>query len=102
MKDTSEDILVCKGVIYYSLKEEDAFFEWVKSINCIDEISGARDELYLHVCAYEIHDENIHDLLGLFYRYKIDMKQLKRFLTDNNKKWFCDKKKFWYKKVFGK
>ena len=33
-----EMILVCKGVIFYSNKDEDAFFEWIKKIECIDEI----------------------------------------------------------------
>lgn len=78
------------------------FFYWIKKIDCIDEISAAGDELYLHICADEIHDYDLDDLIGLFYRYNIDMKQLKRFLTENNKKWFYDNEKaFWHKKVFG-
>ncbi|HXW85764.1 MAG TPA: hypothetical protein VEK38_00325, partial [Candidatus Bathyarchaeia archaeon] len=83
-------------------KDEELFFELIKKIECIEEISGKGKELYLHVCSDKIHDYDLHDIIGLFYRYKIDMAQLKRFLTDNNKKWFCDKNKFWYKKIFGK
>lgn len=102
MKNKTKNILICKSVRFYSNKDEDAFFEWIKKIDCIDEISAAGKELYLHVCADDIHDYDLRDLLALFYRYKIDMKQLSRFLTEDNKKWFYDNKKvFWHKKVFG-
>ena len=96
------NILICKSVTYYCNKDEDAFFEWIKKINCVEKISAAGKELYLHICADDIHDQDLDDLIGLFYRYKIDMKQLARFLNDGNKSWFYDNKKaFWYKKTFG-
>jgi hypothetical protein len=102
MKNKKDNILVCKAVTFYCNKDEDAFFDWIKKIDCIDEISAAGDELYLHVCADEIHDYDLDDLIGLFYRYNIDMKQLKRFLTEDNKKWFFDNPKgYWHKRVFG-
>ena len=99
--NTHENILLCKKVTFYCLKDEDAFFEWIKKIGCIDETSAAGDELYLHIAADEIHDHDLDDLIGLFYRYDIEMTQLARFLTDDNKKWFYDNKiAFWHKKVF--
>lgn len=102
MKDSKENILVCKSVRFFCNKDEDAFFEWIKKIKCIDEISAAGKELYLHICADYIHDQDLDDLIGLFYRYKVDMKQLKKFLTKDNKKWFYDNKQaFWHRKVFG-
>lgn len=101
--NSQDNILVCKSVMFYCRKDEDAFFEWIKKIECIDEISGAGDELYLHIAADEINDQDLDDLIGLFHRYHINMKQLARYLTDHNKYWFYDNKKaFWYEKVFGK
>ena len=101
-KINKENLLICKSVKYYCLKDEDAFFEWIKKINCINEVSGIGQELYLHISVDKISDQNLDDLIGLFYRYKIDMKQLARFLTNTNKSWFYDNKKaFWHKKVFG-
>ncbi len=97
-----ENILICRGVRFYCLKDEDAFFDWLKKIKCIEKLSAAGRELYLHICSDQIHDQDLDDLIGLFYRYKIDMKQLQRFLTKDNKSWFFDNKKaFWHKKVFG-
>lgn len=98
----SKNILVCKKVKFYSPHDEDAFFEWIKKIDCIDNISAARDELYLHIASRKLHDHDLDDLLGLFYRYKVDMKQLARFLNDENQVWFFENKKaYWHKKVFG-
>ena len=103
MKNNKEkNILVCKSVKFYCRKDEDAFFEWINKIDCVDQTSAVGCELYLHIAADDIHDYDLDDLIGLFYRYKIDMKQLSRFLTNENKKWFYDNKKaFWRKKVFG-
>jgi hypothetical protein len=98
-----EDIfLVCKGVRYCSRKDEDMFFHWIKKIKCINAISGRGRELYLHLAKKDLSDQNLRDLLALFNRYNIDMKQLQRFLHEGNKAWFYGNKKgYWHKKVFG-
>ncbi|HEV2601364.1 MAG TPA: hypothetical protein VGT41_03635 [Candidatus Babeliales bacterium] len=104
MTDNRENILVCKRVGFVDQKGEDAFFEWIKKIEFIDNFYGRGDELYLETLSYDdISDDELDDLIGLFYRYKIaNMNQLARFLNDRNKHWFYDNKKaFWHKKVFG-
>lgn len=93
-------ILTCKKVTFYARKDEDAFFEWIKKIDCIDSTSAAGDELYLHIACVDLHDHDLRDLLALFYRYKIDMRQLKIFLNEENKRWFDEPQKYWYKEVF--
>ncbi|MBI2775019.1 hypothetical protein HYX58_03360 [Candidatus Dependentiae bacterium] len=95
--------LVCKGVKFGSMHDEDAFFEWIKKIKCIQSFEGARDELYLDLISDRLEDLELRDIIALFRRYKVDMAQLKRFLTEDNKRWFFDNKRaYWYKKVFGK
>src|SRR5438128_1678362 len=92
--------LVCESVRFYSPKDEDAFFEWIKKIHCIKNFFGVGKTLYLEAVGNEITDADLDELLGLFYRYNIDMKQLKRFLTEENKSWFFDNKQaYWHKKV---
>jgi hypothetical protein len=45
----------------------------------------------------------LREILALFYRYNIDMKQLEIFLSDENKSWFFDNKEsFWYGGIWGK
>ena len=96
-------ILTYKRVKFYSLKDEDAFFEWIKKIECIESFSGKGDELYLHITSKNIDDGALRDLLALFYRYKIrDMKQFAIFLNDCNRAWFFEGHKgYWHKCVFG-
>lgn len=94
-------ILICKSIKFGSQHDEDAFFEWIKKIKCIKNISAAGKELYLHT-NNSLKDENLRDLLALFDRYKINMKQLQVFLNENNKAWFYENKKaYWHKRVFG-
>lgn len=94
--------LVCKKVKFYFEKDETAFFEWIEKIKCIDHISATGNELYLHIKEKEIDDDNLRDLIGLFCRYKIDMKQLQMFLNESNKEWFYGSPKgFWHKRIWG-
>ena len=98
----NNNILTCKRVTFHSPKDEDAFFGWIKKIDCIDEFTAAHDELYLHIACRDLHDHDLQELIALFYRYNIDMKQLAIFLNDRNRSWFHENKKaFWHKKVFG-
>ncbi len=98
-----ETKLLCKGVYYYSSHDEDAFFEWLKKISSITSMSFNLDELYLHFASDVIPDDDFREIIGLFYRYKIDMKQLQVFINNDNREWFCGKPKgYWYKRVFGK
>ena len=94
--------LTCKAVRFGSQHDEDAFFEWIHKIQCIDSFSGAGRELYLTIACIDLRDHDLRDLLALFNRYKIDMSQLKIFLNKSNNEWFYGRKKaYWYKKVFG-
>lgn len=96
-------VLICKKTTFYSLKDEDAFFESIKKIDCIEKFEGVYDELHLYIACLDLHDEDLRDLIALFYRYKIrKMNQLAIFLNKDNKKWFYDNKNaFWHKKIFG-
>lgn len=97
----SKVTLVCKAVSFYSGTDEDMFFAWIKKIPSITKFDGAGDELYLHINNNAISDDDLRELIALFYRYKIDMTQLRIFLNDSNKEWFEGKPRgYWYKKVF--
>ena len=96
------NILIGKSIKYYSHKDEDAFFEWINKIDCIDKAVGEGRELHLYIADNVLQDHDLRDLLALFYRYKLDMKQLERFLNKDNKLWFFDNyKAYWHRRVFG-
>jgi hypothetical protein len=88
--------ITCKSVKFYSLNDEDAFFEWIKRIKCIEKFEGAREYLYLDLVNRELSYDDIKDLIALLYRYKIDMHQLAKFYNESNKNAFTP----WSKKIF--
>jgi hypothetical protein len=96
----NKNILTWKNINFYSPLDEVVFFEWIKKIDCIDDIKRENNSLFFYIASDEIHDYNLRDLLALFFRYHIDMKQLKRFLMPENKKWFKNKIAYWHDKVF--
>lgn len=94
--------LVCTSIWYYSARDEDMFFEWIKNIKAIIRYDGVGSDLYLYVNKADLTDDDLRELLALFYRYKIDVKQLAQFLSTSDTEWFYGKPKgYWYKKVFG-
>lgn len=88
--------ITCKRVRYTCYNDEDVFFEWIKSMPCIQKFDGAHDELYLDLIDEELSYDDIQDLAALLYRYKIDMKQLQPLITENNK----DAIKPWKKQIY--
>ena len=93
--------LICKRISFYSTFDDDAFFEWLKKISCVSNVKGFGEELYINVDKSKITEIDLREILALFYRYNVEMKQLGDFLNDENKPWFFDNKEaFWHKRVF--
>jgi hypothetical protein len=92
--------LICRRVTFYSPGDELAFFDFARRIKGTREIGGVADEIHIHVAA-RLSDKSLRDILGLFQRYKIEMRQLRQFETVKNSKWFRDERKFWFKKIYG-
>ena len=76
--------LQCKRVKFYSSYDENAFFEWIKKIKSITTFEGMRDVIVLTVTSKKISDEDLHELFGLFRRYKIRTNQLEIFIDPEN------------------
>lgn len=95
-------VLVCKAIAYFSLKDENQFFFWLKKIPCIKKISGEYDDLHLHL-SDKIQDKSLKEIIAIFYRYdKKNMSQLKDLVTTENKKWFADNTDaYWHNAIFG-
>jgi hypothetical protein len=101
-RERERPVLRCKRVRFYSQADEIVFFEWVKRLECVERAEGMHDEIHLHLTSAEIGDDCLRELLAVFYRYRISMQQLKRFLTKHNEPWFYrNEQSYWHKKVFG-
>jgi len=87
--------LTCKAVKFHSSGDENSFFEWLGTIKSIVKRDAAYDELYLYFEDKNIPEKDLRELISLFFRYKVDMKQLQVFLTEENKDWLQSKKAYW-------
>lgn len=94
--------LVCHGVVYYGLTDEKLFFQWIKEIECIEGTGGSGEDLYLYLKSTHLTEDDLYEVINFFKRYKIDIRQLRPYLTDENKELFMMRKKaYWNKPLFG-
>jgi IS30 family transposase len=45
--------------------------------------------------------DELRELLAVCKRYGVNMRQLAKFETAQNRVWFCDPQKYWHRAVFG-
>lgn len=81
-------ILICTPLTFYAQNDENAFFEWLQKIPCIEKYEGIGKELHLHIPKKEISDDNLLELFGIFQRYNFDQSQLKIFQNKKNEDLF--------------
>lgn len=88
--------LDCSGVIFGSQLDERHLFEWAM------QISGALrwEQDTLIVKSLNLSQSSLRDLVALFSRYQIPMKQLAQFRNSRNEVWFASPQTYWYKRVF--
>ncbi|NQY42014.1 MAG: hypothetical protein HRT87_01545 [Legionellales bacterium] len=93
--------LICESVIFYSDYDEELFYLWIKKIDSIVNCYGEGTIEYLCLDSYIIPDDDLRELLSLFYKYDINMNQLSIFVNENNEEWFKNNtESFWHGKVF--
>jgi hypothetical protein len=92
--------LIVEGPTYYSQGDEAAFFAWLQAISCISDIVGQSTGLRIQLKRTPSKSD-LRELIGLLYRYNMNMKPLAAFKTARNAKWFAAPRMFWHAKVFG-
>jgi hypothetical protein len=93
--------LECRKVRFYSDNDEAAFFSWANSIPRVASVKGRGHSIIVSVKSGNISDLTLRELIALFKRYRIAMKQLAQFKSPQNKSWFAASDAFWFKSVFG-
>jgi hypothetical protein len=88
--------LDCSGVRFGSQLDEKHLFTWAEEIACF--VRWEHDILV--VKSRRISAESLRDLIALFWRYNIPMKQLAKFENSNNSAWFTNPIMYWHLKVF--
>jgi hypothetical protein len=91
--------LVASRVTYYSQEDETAFFEWLDRLECVEGYRGSAHDLFIRLKRPPTKAD-LQELLALFFRYGVDMRQLARFETKSNQRWLRDPAKYWHGLVF--
>jgi hypothetical protein len=94
-------VLEAYGVTFWSDLDEDAFFGWLDKIPCVLKFDGVGRMLNIYVSNKKLNQYSLRELLAIFYRYKINMKQFIVFDCEEYAEWFRGEQKYWYKGVFG-
>ena len=89
--------LDCSGVSFGSQLDEKHLFHWAAEIPGV--LRWEQDTL---VIRSRLSEASLRDLLALFSRYEIPMRQLAQFENDANRLWFTAPHMYWHGRVFGK
>ena len=93
--------IIVKGPRYFSLGDEDAFFNWLRTIKCVKDFGGVGWDLHITL-PRPPGNADLRELIALFFRYRVNMRSLAAFRTKRKSKWFAENPKaFWRSKVFG-
>jgi hypothetical protein len=90
-----------RAVLFYSEQDEASFFAWAESISAVSFVFGKGRSIFLSVKSKSISNRALRELIGLFQRYRVSMRQLAQFRTSKNDGWFASPEAFWFKSVFG-
>jgi hypothetical protein len=93
--------LIIPSATFYSQTDEASFFAWLESIAGVTQVVGDHRGLVATLRSNRLSKVALWNLLALYFRYNLPMKDLARFETPENRTWFRDRKMFWYRGVFG-
>ena len=102
-------LVIFEPLIFFSQADEQAFFFGLKYIQAIRKVhrlpgkpmEDIPNELVLELRQGKLDDASLYELIGLMYRYSLDMTGLAQFCTKKNSVYLKDKQKYWYKAIFG-
>jgi len=89
------------GVRFFSHGDESAFFEWLDKLPFVERYEGRGRTLYISINSLNVDEHGLREMLALFHRYGVGMRQLVMFDRDEFADWFRNEQAYWYKDVFG-
>ncbi|TMP31703.1 hypothetical protein CWB99_00765 [Pseudoalteromonas rubra] len=93
--------LEAKSVKFLSPTDEQSFFDRLNALSGVNDVYGQGFSIIIDTDK-SLDDEELREIIALFYRYGVNMKQLRAFLSESNRIWFKhNQQSYWYKKVFG-
>lgn len=102
MSDSSASVeLLATGVRFFSQGDEAAFFGWLGKLAFVERYEGRGLTLFISVNAAAVDEDGLRELLALFRRYGVELKQLAVFDRSEFADWFRSKQAYWHKEIFG-
>lgn len=98
---SKDGVLVCKNIKFYCKKDKEALFEWVRKLDCVHDVVETNEGIIIDLCHGDLDPSELREFIALFYRYKLDMKELQKLLKPSNRRWFMDRSVKRYKDIFG-
>ena len=74
-------------VAYYGRLDEDLFFEGLYRNPAFKSVKGIHRTLLIRIDARRLTWEATYDLVALFYRYGIDLKELSKIAVGRRREW---------------
>ena len=81
--------IVASNVLYHHLNDERAFFEWLERMPFVQAYHGVAQDLFIDLNRQPT-DADLWEIIGFCKRYRIDLKQLEKFLTDDKLDWLAE------------
>jgi hypothetical protein len=94
--------LEATGVRFLSSGDEDIFFARLQKLSFVEKCEGRARTLYVLVNFAQIDEEGLRELLALFRRYGISLRQFAIFDREEFAAWFRNEQAYWYGEVFGR
>ncbi len=93
--------LQATGVRFFSQGDEEAFFSWLGKLAAVERYEGRGLTLFIMVNISAVDEDGLRELLALFRRYGVELKQLAVFDRSEFADWFRSENSYWHEEVFG-
>jgi hypothetical protein len=86
--------LEATGVRFFSQGDESAFFAWLNKLPFVDRCEGRGRTLYIHVNYAAVDEDGLREMLALFRRYGVGLRQLALFDREEFADWYRNKQAY--------
>lgn len=93
--------LTVDGLTFLSRHDEDAFFEWLGKESSVISFGGEGKSLRILVGCSVVGEYDLRELIALFFRYGIDMRQFRVFDHEPFSRWLRNSEAYWFEAIFG-
>jgi hypothetical protein len=103
MSKNSVVTLRATAVRFLSQQDEAAFFQWLGKLQEYASVCFEGDTLVIDVETSKmcgVRGEDLRELIALFFRYGIDMRQLRAFETRSNRSWLANQRAYWHSAMY--